>query len=113
MKIKKTILLMTAALCMTAVVKAQEFEVGTNAINVGIGFGGYYYGNDLSGQSPVFSASYERGVWDVPGPGVVSSVAIWVTKDLTTIDLVLTIIGHILPLASGELTTIRDSISIT
>lgn len=72
MKIKKTILLLTAALCMTAVVKAQEFEVGTNAINVGIGFGGYYYGGDLSNQSPVFSASYERGVWDVPGPGVVS-----------------------------------------
>ena len=62
------------ALCTITIAKAQEFEAGTNIINAGVGFGGYY-GYDYSSsvtQSPVFSVSYERGIWDVPGPGVVS-----------------------------------------
>jgi hypothetical protein len=54
------------------ITNAQEFNVGTNVINAGIGLGGYYGGYSTSSQSPVLSVSYERGVWDVPGPGVVS-----------------------------------------
>ncbi|MFC4094634.1 hypothetical protein [Euzebyella saccharophila] len=69
---KKTLLFLSVMFCFTSLVKAQEFQVGTNAINVGVGVGGYYYGYNVSDQSPVFSVSYERGVWDVPGPGVVS-----------------------------------------
>ena len=69
---KKTIFLFASILCLTTMATAQEFSQGTNVINLGIGFGGYYYGGDLSNQSPVFSVSYERGIWDVPGPGVVS-----------------------------------------
>lgn len=69
---KKVILLFAVAIFSTHFVSAQEFEVGTNAINLGIGFGGGYY-NAVSGAniSPGFSASYERGIWDA-GPGVVS-----------------------------------------
>lgn len=56
-----------------ATLQAQEFEKGTNAINVGIGLGSAY-GNSFttSSQSIGFSASFERGIWEVPGPGVVS-----------------------------------------
>ncbi|TYA74427.1 hypothetical protein [Seonamhaeicola marinus] len=50
---------------------AQEFEANTNIINVGIGFAGDYGFYSSANASPVFSASYDRGVWDVPGPGVV------------------------------------------
>ncbi|MBT2161724.1 hypothetical protein [Zobellia barbeyronii] len=69
---KKTITLLATFAFLVQFASAQEFEVGTNAINAGIGLGGYYGGYTTSTQSPVFSASYERGVWDVPGPGVVS-----------------------------------------
>lgn len=69
---KKAILLFSFILGMASVAKAQEFQVGTNAINVGVGLGGYYYGYDTSTQSPVFSVSYERGIWEMPGPGVIS-----------------------------------------
>ncbi|MUH37202.1 hypothetical protein D9O36_15225 [Zobellia amurskyensis] len=69
---KKTLTLLAAFTFVVQLASAQEFEVGSNVINVGLGLGGYYGGHDTSTQSPVFSASYERGVWDVPGPGVVS-----------------------------------------
>ncbi len=69
---KKTLTLLAAFTFVVQLASAQEFEVGSNVINVGLGLGGYYGGYDTSTQSPVFSASYERGVWDVPGPGVVS-----------------------------------------
>lgn len=52
--------------------KAQEFEVGTNAINIGLGLGGNYGTFLTSSVSPGFSLSYERGLWDIGGPGVIS-----------------------------------------
>jgi hypothetical protein len=53
-------------------VHAQAFEAGTNVVSAGIGLGsslanGYTYGT----QSPGFSASYDRGIWEA-GPGVIS-----------------------------------------
>ncbi|PKA99452.1 hypothetical protein B0O79_3163 [Flavobacteriaceae bacterium MAR_2009_75] len=69
---KKSIIYLAIAFLTLSFTQAQEFSQGTNVINAGIGFGGYYYGGSLSNQSPVFSVSYERGIWDVPGPGVVS-----------------------------------------
>ena len=51
---------------------AQDFSSGTNIINLGVGFGGAFGGFTTSSASPVFSASFERGIWEVPGPGVVS-----------------------------------------
>ena len=69
---KKIILVFAVALFSATTMQAQEFEVGTNAVNFGIGLGGGYY-NAASGVSisPGFSVSYERGIWDA-GPGVVS-----------------------------------------
>ncbi|SHJ84473.1 hypothetical protein [Pseudozobellia thermophila] len=72
MKTTKNMLLFAALFCLVSTIRAQEFEVGTNVINAGIGVGGYYGGYNTSTESPVFSASYERGVWDMPGPGVIS-----------------------------------------
>jgi len=57
---------------LTSLTFAQEFNVGTNNINLGVGFGGNFGSYTTSSQSPSFSISYERGVWDIAGPGVVS-----------------------------------------
>lgn len=53
---------------------AQSFDVGTNAINAGIGLGGSRYSyissyNNHYTVSPTLSASYERGVSEL-GPGI-------------------------------------------
>lgn len=52
--------------------QAQEFNVGTNAINVGLGLGGDFGAFLTSSISPGLSVSYERGIWDIGGPGVIS-----------------------------------------
>ncbi|WP_298504744.1 hypothetical protein [uncultured Maribacter sp.] len=59
---------------------SQEFNVGTNNINLGIGFGGNFGNYTTSSQSPGYSITYERGIWEVPGPGVVSLGAYLGTK---------------------------------
>jgi hypothetical protein len=69
---RKSIIYIAIALLAGPMVMAQEFNVGTNVVNGGIGFGGSYGNYTTSSQSPGFSISYERGIWDVPGPGVVS-----------------------------------------
>jgi hypothetical protein len=61
-----------ASFFSAASVHAQAFQAGTNVISAGIGLGsslasGFTYGT----QSPGFSASYERGIWEA-GPGVIS-----------------------------------------
>jgi hypothetical protein len=52
---------------------AQEFNEGTNVISAGIGFGGTF-GNSYtySNQTPGISVQYEKGIWPVGGPGVIS-----------------------------------------
>lgn len=69
---KKSIYYLITVLLTTAFVSAQEFNKGTNVINAGVGFGGNFSIYASPSQSPSFSASFERGIWDVPGPGVVS-----------------------------------------
>lgn len=71
----KQIQLIAMALIILALggnAKAQSFEKGTNALNIGIGVGGNYGYWDGGSALPQFSASFERGVWDIPGPGVIS-----------------------------------------
>jgi hypothetical protein len=55
-------------------VSAQEFNQGTNVINAGFGVGGSFspggFGSPSAGLG--LSASYERGIWEVGGPGVIS-----------------------------------------
>src|SRR6476661_9667829 len=60
--------------------RVGPFEVGTNALNFGIGIGSYYsYGSGYFGGSssvsPAFSVSFERGFREL-GPGVLGLGAI-------------------------------------
>jgi hypothetical protein len=62
---------------------SDAYSVGTNVITGGIGLGGtlasgYTYGT----QSPGFSVSYERGLWNA-GPGVISLGGYVGIKDYT------------------------------
>jgi len=54
---------------------AQSFDIGTKAINLGIGVGGHHYGFARPARGtyvsmPAFSASLDIGMWNL-GPGVV------------------------------------------
>ncbi|MGB6152534.1 MAG: outer membrane beta-barrel protein [Pricia sp.] len=54
-------------------ISAQEFSKGTNVINAGLGFGGAYdLGRFNSSLALGLNVSYERGIWEVGGPGVIS-----------------------------------------
>lgn len=52
--------------------RAQEFQKGTNVISAGIGLGSSILSYSGASQSPALSLQYERGVWDIGGPGVIS-----------------------------------------
>jgi len=68
---KKLLLLVTiSALVFTA--RAQEFQKGTNIISAGVGLGSSILSYSGASQTPALSLQYERGVWDVGGPGVIS-----------------------------------------
>jgi len=69
---KKIVLFLAILLSVSFYARAQEFESGTNVINVGIGFGGDFGTFLTSSVSPGISVSYERGIWDIGGPGVIS-----------------------------------------
>lgn len=69
---KRSIVYLLLFFFATTALRAQEFNVGTNVVNVGIGFGGDFGDFLTSSVSPGFSASYEKGIWDIGGPGVIS-----------------------------------------
>jgi hypothetical protein len=52
--------------------KAQSFQKGTNVLSLGIGLGSSLPSYSGSSQTPAISAQYERGIWDIGGPGVIS-----------------------------------------
>lgn len=64
-------ILLAAFIAVTAFVPAyaQQFQTGTGAANLGVGFGTAL--NGLSTGRPAISVSYERGLWNA-GPGVIS-----------------------------------------
>ena len=68
----KIISMLLLVFAMAEKTMAQNFKKSTNAINVGLGVGGNYGDWDGSSALPQFSVSFERGVWEIPGPGVVS-----------------------------------------
>lgn len=51
---------------------AQSFFKGSNVISAGIGLGGSLGSFSYGSQSPAISVQYERGVWEIGGPGVIS-----------------------------------------
>ncbi len=69
---KKSIIYLVFFVFTAPWVAAQEFNAGTNVISAGIGFGGHYDLYASPSQSPGFSFAYERGIWDIGGPGVIS-----------------------------------------
>lgn len=68
---KKLLLLMSiTGLALTA--HAQVFEKGTNIVSAGVGLGSSILSYSGASQTPALSLQYERGMWDIGGPGVVS-----------------------------------------
>lgn len=68
-KMKKVIFLAVMAVLGLSPMYAQQMNVGSNAANLGIGFGSSL--NGLGSGRPAISASFERGLWEA-GPGVIS-----------------------------------------
>ena len=69
------LLIMITSLVMLSfqATNAQEFNKGTNVINAGIGIGGSYYSGGFGSSAGLgLNLSYERGIWEIGGPGVVS-----------------------------------------
>ena len=69
---KKSIFYLALFLSTISSIYGQEFKEGTNVINVGLGLGGDFGNFQTSSASPGLSISYERGMWSVGGPGVIS-----------------------------------------
>ncbi len=57
---------------VTATSYGQQFVQGTNVISAGVGLGSSFGGFTYGSQTPALSVNFERGVWDVGGPGVIS-----------------------------------------
>lgn len=68
---KKFIILLVTLAAYTAS-DAQQFVKGTNMLSAGIGLGSSLGGFSYGSQSPALSIQYERGVWEIGGPGVIS-----------------------------------------
>ncbi|WP_303316899.1 hypothetical protein Q4Q34_08840 [Flavivirga abyssicola] len=69
---KSIICLSILSLFTIHLTSAQEFNTGTNVINAGIGIGSSLSVYSGASESIGYGIFYERGIWDVPGPGVVS-----------------------------------------
>jgi len=69
---KRIALVLFIATLFTTTTRAQFFEKGTNVVSAGIGLGGHFGSYTYGSQTPGLSVQYERGIWDVGGPGVIS-----------------------------------------
>jgi hypothetical protein len=68
----RKIIFMVSLMTCSIHLKAQPFESGTNMINAGIGLGSSLGSFGYTSQTPGISASFERGMWEVGGHGVIS-----------------------------------------
>ena len=68
----KKIFLLFTVLTFSFISFSQPFDLGTNMINAGIGLGSSLGGFGYTSQTPAISASFEHGMWEVGGPGVIS-----------------------------------------
>jgi hypothetical protein len=69
---KKVLLLLVLVTAAASRLSAQQFVTGTNMISAGIGLGSSLGSFSYGSQSPALSLQYERGIWDIAGPGVIS-----------------------------------------
>jgi len=70
MTVSVSVFIVAMAVCTTA--SAQAFLKGTNVVSAGIGFGGSFGSFSYGSQTPGISVQYEKGVWEIGGPGVIS-----------------------------------------
>jgi hypothetical protein len=76
----KKIIFIVCATVLTSALSAQQFVKGTNVVSVGLGLGSSLGSYSQSSQTPALSLSYEKGVWEIGGPGVISLGAYAGTK---------------------------------
>ena len=69
---KRIALVLFIATLFTTTTRAQFFEKGTNVVSADVGLGGHFGSYTYGSQTPGLSVQYERGIWDVGGPGVIS-----------------------------------------
>lgn len=69
---KTALVALLALLSWNLTAHAQPFSKGVSVLSGGIGLGSSLGGFTSSSQTPALSAQYERAIWDVPGPGMVS-----------------------------------------
>jgi hypothetical protein len=68
---KKLIFILCASVA-TSALHAQTFIKGTNVVSAGVGLGSSLGNYSRSSQTPALSLSYDKGIWDIGGPGVIS-----------------------------------------
>lgn len=68
----KRLVILLIALTGYSVSNAQQFVKGTNMLSPGIGLGSSLGGFSYGSQTPALSIQYERGIWEIGGPGVIS-----------------------------------------
>jgi hypothetical protein len=69
---KKSLLACIFVFTILGQVNAQQFTKGTNVLAAGIGLGSSLGGFSYGSQTPAISLQFERGIWDIGGPGVIS-----------------------------------------
>jgi len=69
---KKLFFISILLITSTTVMYGQNFVKGTNVISAGIGLGSSLGGFNYGSQTPALSLNYEKGIWEVGGPGVIS-----------------------------------------
>ena len=70
---KRKIIAVSALVGFSCLVHAQSaFQKGTTLIKAGIGIGSSILNYSGSSQTPAISAQFEKGIWEIGGPGVIS-----------------------------------------
>ncbi len=68
----KRLIILSVLILSFGLVKAQPFEVGTNVLGLGVGLGGHYsYWGIGYSATPALGISYDHGIKDGVGPGVI------------------------------------------
>src|SRR5438552_7616479 len=69
---KSGILIILLLTVFITTASAQQFVKGTNVVSAGVGLGSSILSYSGTTQTPAISLQYERGMWDMGGPGVIS-----------------------------------------
>ena len=64
------LLIIIGCIFLASAVQGQSFQKGNSAANIGVGIGTSLGG--LGKARPAISASFDHGLWDMAGPGVIS-----------------------------------------